>query len=98
MREAIARGLDGPGIRYICCNLKHKALYWMRGPSCKKLACRGNSVWYRNLQHVSIEVCCRCSPLDVHPESWAHVPGYEEEIAHRKAKLAAVKVRYLHCL
>ncbi|BDA45424.1 hypothetical protein COCOBI_07-2110 [Coccomyxa sp. Obi] len=45
MREAIARGLDGPGI----------------------------------------------SPLDVHPESWAHVPGFEEEMAHRKAKLAAVK-------
>jgi hypothetical protein len=46
MREALARGLDGPGM----------------------------------------------SPLDVSPQSWSHVPGFQEELEHRRAKLAAVKV------
>ena len=47
MREAIARGLDGPGI----------------------------------------------SPLDVHPQSWAHCPGFKEEMEHRRRKIEAIKVR-----
>ncbi len=33
-----------------------------------------------------------CSPLDVHPDPWAHLPGFEEELAHRRKKLAAIKV------
>ena len=47
MREAIARGLDGPGI----------------------------------------------SPLDVMPETWAHCPGFKEEMEHRRRKIEAIKVR-----
>ena len=47
MREAIARGLDGPGI----------------------------------------------SPLDVMPQTWAHCPGFEEEMEHRRRKVEAIKVR-----
>ena len=46
MREAVARGLDGPGI----------------------------------------------SPLDVMPETWAHCPGFKEEMEHRRRKLEAIKV------
>ena len=48
MREAIARGLDGPGI----------------------------------------------SPLDVHPQTWAHCPGFKEEMEHRRRKVEAIKVRW----
>ena len=51
MREAIARGLDGPGI----------------------------------------------SPLDVMPETWAHCPGFKEEMEHRRRKIEAIKV-CLHLL
>ena len=47
MREAIARGLDGPGI----------------------------------------------SPLDVYPQTWAHCPGFKEEMEHRRRKIEAIKVR-----
>ena len=46
MREAVARGLDGPGI----------------------------------------------SPLDVLPQTWAHCPGFEEEMEHRRRKVEAIKV------
>ncbi len=46
MREAVARGLDGPGI----------------------------------------------SPLDVMPETWAHCPGFKEEMEHRRRKVEAIKV------
>ena len=49
MREAIARGLDGPGI----------------------------------------------SPLDVMPQTWAHCPGFEEEMEHRCRKVEAIKVQSL---
>ena len=47
MREAVARGLDGPGI----------------------------------------------SPLDVLPQTWAHCPGFEEEMEHRRRKVEAIKVQ-----
>lgn len=30
--------------------------------------------------------------LDVHPQSWAHLPGYEEALARRAADLEALKV------
>ena len=50
MREAIARGLDGPGI----------------------------------------------SPLDVMPQTWAHCPGFEEEMEHRRRKVEAIKVQRPH--
>ena len=33
------------------------------------------------------------SPLDVHPQSWAHLPSFEQEMEHRKAKLEAMKAR-----
>lgn len=36
-----------------------------------------------------------CSPLDVHSETWAHLPGFQEEMEHRRAKLAALKVLLL---
>ena len=31
--------------------------------------------------------------LDVHPQSWAHLPGYEEALARRAADLEALKVQ-----
>jgi Cys-rich protein (TIGR01571 family) len=31
------------------------------------------------------------SPLDVNPESWAHLPGFQEEMAHRKKKLKFIQ-------
>lgn len=52
MREAVARGLDGPGI----------------------------------------------SPLDVLPQTWAHCPGFEEEMEHRRRKVEAIKEQGLDFL
>lgn len=48
MREAVARGLAGPGI----------------------------------------------SPLDVMPQTWAHLPGFKEEMEHRRRKIEAIKVYF----
>jgi hypothetical protein len=31
--------------------------------------------------------------LDVLPQSWAHLPGYEEALARRAAQLEALKVK-----
>ena len=94
MREAIARGLDGPGIRYFCCNLTFNPSYFIRGP-CGEPCMHADaySLVQGTTAGVASELSCQCSPLDVHPETWAHVPGFEEELAHRRAKLAAVKVR-----
>ena len=33
--------------------------------------------------------------LDVHPQTWAHLPGYEEALARRAAHLETLKVRVL---
>ena len=35
------------------------------------------------------------SPLDVMPQTWAHCPGFKEEMEHRRRKVEAIKVRPL---